>query len=74
MQIFKIPAFLLSYLINGTTDNLDEQEIKLADKFLTKNNITSISPDDTEHFSGSNDVSNTFGGCMIVYCECLISE
>lgn len=67
---YKIPAYLLGYLINGVTDNLTAEEIELADNFVQNEKIQTISPESEQYFSKSNDVGGL--ACDVIDCECLV--
>src|SRR4028119_375985 len=66
---YQIPAYLLSYFINGEFAGLDKKEFDLIESFLFVNRIDMskghFSYDDGEpYFSGDNDLSNV--GCSVV--------
>ena len=42
--IEKIPVWAVCYLINGTTDNLSDEDKAIIDKWWEQNNVVTVSP------------------------------
>lgn len=42
--IEKIPVWAVCYLINGTTDNLSDEDKAIIDEWWERNNVVTVSP------------------------------
>lgn len=63
-ETYNLPAYWASYLINGDSTGLEEEEIKEVDAFLERNGLgCCIDVDNEQEFSWAND-ANQLGGAV----------
>lgn len=65
---FTLPAYWASYLINGDSSGIDDDDKAAADRFLQENNLPApVSCSDESWFSWHNDSGNGLGGDVLEY-------
>lgn len=69
----EIPTWSLGYLVNGDSEGLTDNEIKMADSFMERNKVEIISPD----FNEEGNLDEYFSrypefGLPTTVCDCTI--
>lgn len=69
----EIPTWSLSYLVNGDSEGLTGDEIKMIDSFMERNKVEIISPDFDEEGNMDEYFSNyPEFGLPATVCDCTI--
>lgn len=75
--IEKIPVWAVCYLINGTTDNLSDEDKAIIDKWWEQNNVVTGSPATDEEGSSHPYFSHfpAFGlGSDVIDCNVMMMK
>ena len=75
--IEKIPVWAVCYLINGTTDNLSDEDKAIIDKWWEQNNVVTVSPATDEEGSSHPYFSHypAFGlGSDVIDCNVMMMK
>lgn len=75
--IEKIPVWAACYLINGTTDNLSDEDKAIIDKWWEQNNVVMVSPATDEEGSSHPYFSHfpAFGlGSDVIDCNVMMMK
>lgn len=65
---YTLPDYLASYLVNGDSSSLTDNEIKEIDAFLEKEGVAVLEMKEDSSFRYSNDLNRLGSNCSTFIC------